>query len=281
MSDCRSDDSCLNNDCVWLFDRVRVTPIIAGGTRVDWDLNAQFSSQVDPGPYTFSLEVALSDTEDSTAWTQVGASVVDTYYIVDTAQRLAGTRPYTHYRVKLETPLDTYYSAAEPTTGDLDWRDWHQYKVMLRAERVRLQSKAGTKGCLLKRKLAGTPCSCLDPQTEEPTDAWCESCYRTGIVGGYYDPECCIYAALPLDGYYTERQDGQGTVTQSGQGSARFLGVPQLETNDIWVDVTSDRRYVVGPVQSVVKLRNRPVVVEAQLFLLEFNHPVYGISVSE
>src|ERR1700761_6733459 len=104
-NDC--ENLCPPDSYCWVFDRVRVFCLIKGATRVEWTLHPDFT---DPGPYTFTLQTGTAPVADNSAWVNVGLPVVNTYYAIDDQQRVFGKTNWTHYHVKLITPLGTYYS---------------------------------------------------------------------------------------------------------------------------------------------------------------------------
>lgn len=260
--------------CDWVFAQVKVYPRIAGGTRVEWLLHPRFR---DPAPHEFQLEAGIAGhgTDD---WEPVGLPAWDTFYLVDDLQRVHGRTQWTHYRIRLRTSQGTYYSSAVPCLGVLTHRDARIAKDILRRELRMLRSQTGQKGILLKQRHSGPRCPvCVDAMTEEIRDPKCASCWGTGIVGGYYAPVPCVYAALqPLNTH--ERLDpaqSQGTVNPV-QTTARMLASPQLFRHDVWIDVDTDFRWNVEKVQNIVEIRGVPLVVLADLQLCAFSDNIYN-----
>ena len=115
------------------FSRVVVSYLVRSGTQVFWGLRSDF---YDPGPFRFTLQV--NSARANTDWTNVGLEVVDQYVAVDSEQRARGQyairKPY--YRVKLVTPIATYYSDPVASEGTLSLRDWRIARDVLRQEMV-------------------------------------------------------------------------------------------------------------------------------------------------
>lgn len=271
------EPSC-GSECAWIFDRLRVWPKIAGGTRVEWTLHPHFS---DPRPHTFQLQFGRTGNPDADDWTNVGAEVTDDYFADDDTQRVYGKSQWTHYRVVLTTPNGTYASAPQNLLGRLSQRDWLLAREIIRRETLRLQKSAGIEGYLLKRRLFGQSCTCVDTQTGEVRNAQCPDCYGTGFVNGYYSPSPCFYAELQPHGSRNHLDEGQsrGTVDDEARTPARMLNSPQVHSYDVWVDATTDFRWIIHGIKSIVEIRGMPIVVMAELRLAPFSHPVYRIAI--
>jgi hypothetical protein len=104
-----------------VFERVRVLPRIAGGTRIEWTLK---SALQDRSPYLFQLQVGKTGLHQADDWADVGLPATDTYYLLDDEQRVLGRTQYTHYRIVLTTTSAVYYSPPAHCFGLLDFRHW-------------------------------------------------------------------------------------------------------------------------------------------------------------
>lgn len=270
VTDC--DTPVCRPDCEWIFDRVRVWHVTTGGTRVEWQLHPQFT---DPGPYDFQLQTGRTGLSTADDWTDVGLPVTDAFYAVDDTQRLYGQTPWTHYRIKLTTPQGTYYSAPEPVWGSLARSDWLKWKNARRNWDFQFKhGPGGQEGYLLKRKLYGERCECLDIRTMEVTKPQHETCYGTGFVGGYFPAQSCVYAELDLR-LTREKLDGMRGTTNDLVVPAKLLAVPQLFDKDVWVDKDTDIRYFISGVQHLAEIRGVPVVVAASLKPAPLSHVIY------
>jgi hypothetical protein len=267
------------NECAWIFDRLQVFPRINGGSRIEWTLHPGFA---DPLPYDVMLQVGSTGLDNATDWTGVGFSARNTFYLVDDVQRVYGHTQWTHYRVRLETPVGVYYSDPISCWGNLDNRHWRLMREVTRKELLLLRKESGQEGYLLKRRISGTPCAaCISYMTDEVTNAQCPECYGTGFEGGYYAPLGCVYANLTPSGRHEQldRQQTRGSVNET-VATARMLAAPQLSANDVWVDRDTDFRWNIHQVQNVVEMRGVPVVVQAGLRLCPFSDPVYKFPIS-
>lgn len=277
MSEC-ADNSC-NAECQWIFARVVIYAQIVGGTRVEWDMHPMFT---DVGPYTFQLQVGHTALTDADDWENVGLPVTNTFYAIDDTQRSYGKTQYTHYRIKLTTTEGTYYSRAEPMLGVLSAEDRRRAREILRSWTVRLQkTPAGTEGYLIKRRIYGERCTCLDPDTLDVNNPQHEECYGTGFVDGYYAPVPCVYAELGLK-QRRERVDEQmrGSVHEGSVISGKMLAIPHLDSRDIWVNRAADLRYTINTIQSEAEIRGIPLIVTCELRLLPFSDIAYTLPIT-
>ena len=262
-------------DCDWIFDRVLVRPHIVGGTRVEWTLHPNFN---EPGPYEFQLQFGRTANQAADDWENVGLPVVDTYYAVDSQQRVYGKTQWTHYRILLTTTTATYASPPQRAMGVLSFQDWRRAREVIRQELLRFRVEAGQEGYLLKRRLYGElHTDCVDYQTQEVTADSCTICYDTGFVGGYFRPMECVWAELSRESSHNDLDAGagRGTVNDGLRVAARMLAIPHLFENDVWVDKDTDRRWYIHAIENLVEIRGMPIVVQAELRLAPFTDVIY------
>jgi len=267
--------------CDPVFDRVVVSHLVAGPTRVMWTLAEEFD---DEGPLRFQLQAGTTADNAADDWVDVGPPVVDRFSAVDPEQRVWGNTNYTHYRVRLTTPSGVYLSAPEGGMGVLDRRSWRLARDMVRSRRQAMRvGDAGQRGFLLKRRRTGKDCPrCLDYQTREVRDPQCLACYGTGKKCGYYYPTGCVWAELSPRTRRTELDAGQarGTVNDVTV-QAVMLMTDLLDEEDVWVAEKTDDRYFVHRVQHLEEVRGVPVLASVELRLAPFTHIVYAIPVPD
>ncbi len=260
------------------FARVLVDYLVDGGARISWEMAPHF---IDPGPYTFQLQVGHTGLAAADDWVNVGAPVVDTYFTHDSSQRLFGGKTLDlYYQVKLTTSVDTYYSVPQNCFGLLLKRDWLKAKEITRKETLRHQTFTSPNGFLLKARRYGPPCTaCANRITEltgEIANSHCPSCFGTGFALGYFAPLPGTYADVGLDKARDKRDPQVGMVNQRSI-RARFIGDPLLYTYDIWVNATSDLRYRIIDVEVLSQVRGIPLVFNAELRLAPFSDVIYTI----
>lgn len=280
LQDCELRAPC-PADCRSVFDRVVVSHLVQGPTRVMWELLPTFT---DPGPLSFQLQVGVTANNDADDWADVGLPVVDQYVAFDDDQRVWGKTNWTHYRVVLTTPLGVYYSDPTLGMGVLDRRSWRIAREKVRQAKKRYRvGTAGQRGYLLKRRQTGEPCPvCLDHMSREVRDPDCPSCYGTGYKCGYYYPVSCVWAELSPRTRHMELDGGQnrGTIDDV-RVRAEMLMVDLLGEDDIWVADATDDRYYVHEIQHTDEVRGVPVLAAVSLRPVAYSSVIYSIKIPD
>ena len=275
--------SCEENECPPscedAFDMVHVSYLIRGGTRVMWQLIPEFS---DPLPWTFQLQVGKSGDEDADDWTDVGLPVENSCYSIDSEKRAYSKTQNTHYRVKMTTPVAVYYSQPAAKSGILNVRDWRLAKEIVRKEKLRFRYTSQD-GYLLKRRTNGQDCTkCLDLQTNEVTDPYCQECWGTGKQCGYYYPMACIWADLSprTRRLHIDDQARRGTVKDIVV-TGRMLMLPLIDEQDVWVSRKTDDRYYIHSIQDVAEIRGVPLIANIEMRPAPFTDVIYEIPIPQ
>lgn len=262
----------------WPFRRISVDHMTRGETRVWWQLEPTFN---DAGPYVFQLQVGSTGIDEGIDWQNVGAPIVNGFMASDTAWRNSGAVIATHYRVVLTTATGAYVSDATPCSGILPEHDWLLAREIIRKERLRFQ-KVAVDGYLVKALRYGKPCGrCRDPLTQEPSDNSCPVCNGTGFEIGFHPPvpfQCWDLSNQTI----SETQDLQikGTSRENAFITARVIGYPALNNYDIWINATTDERWLVNDIGVAASLRGVPLVYTVKLGLVPFHNGIYRIDVS-
>jgi len=256
--------------------RIYVDYAMTGGARITWEVREDL---LDPLPWDFQLQV---NQDGGGTWSNVGSSVRNTYYALDDSQRQHAKSLRTAYRVVLTTPWETYTSENAQVLGNLSKRQWLQARAIIRRQLLTPRGLDRLPGYLMKRKLYGTACTetgCVDPITGGILNSDCAVCHGTGKVDGYWKAtENTMYDLTP-EGNDTKRSE-KGTVNDVTLAGS-FVGVPMLHRNDVWIDANSDRRYVIGQVQTLAELGRVPIIVRAELRLAEFGDIIYTVDPEE
>lgn len=267
--------------CEPVFDRIVVSHIISGPTRVMWELLETFT---DAGPLTFQLQAGNTANPDADDWTDVGLPVVDQYFAFDDEQRVWGKLNFTHYRVTLTTSVGAYVSPPVDGMGTLDRHSWRLAREHVRITRQEMRvGDQGQVGYLLKRRWTGEDCPvCLDTMTREVRNAQCETCYGTGKKCGYYYPMACVWAEVSPRTRRTHLDGGQARgTTDDVTVKARMLMTDLLAEDDVWVAAKTDDRYFVHTVQHTKEVRGVPIIADVELRLVPFTSMVYAIEIPQ
>lgn len=267
----------MTQERIFPFRRVSVDHMVRGVTRVWWQLEPLFN---DPGPYSFQLQFGRTGLRDAVDWKNVGDPVVNGYAAFDPSLRAIGYDLTTHYRVVLTTPNQKYVSQAANCFGELNERDWLLSREVIRKEKLR-HNFVSAPGYLLKPLRYGVPCKlCRDTLTQEVTNASCPACLGTGFEVGFHPPlEMQCWDLSPQ--VIAEQVDSnlKGATRDNPYVEARVIGFPALNKGDIWVNGSSDERWLIEVIQVAAAIRNVPLVYKVKMGLLPLNNSIYGLEI--
>jgi hypothetical protein len=264
---------------IFPFRRVSVDHMVRGTTRVWWQLEPTFN---DAGPYTFQLQLGKTGLRDALDWEDVGPPVINGVLAYDPVWRASGYDLLTHYRVVLKTPTSTYVSQAANCYGELNERDWLIAREIVRKEELR-HKFVSTPGYLIKPMRFGKLCRrCRDALTHEVSDSNCPVCNGTGFEVGYHPPlklQCWDLSTQTI----AEDIDTQlkGTTRVDPYVTARVIGFPSLQRDDIWVNAASDERWVVRSIKISAAMRGVPIIYDVTMGLLPFTNAAYAVEVGD
>lgn len=266
----------MSQERIFPFRRVSVDHMVRGVTRVWWQLEKVFK---EPGPYVFQLQFGRTGLRDATDWTDVGAPVTNGYFAYDASWREGGYTLMTHYRVKLTTPQNVYVSQAANVFGELTERDWILSREIIRKEQLR-HRLVSIPGYLIKPMRYGVPCPrCRDQLSSEVTDSNCPVCNGTGFEVGYHPAQPMQCWDLSPQNEQSDVGEPKGTTRENPYVDARVIGFPGLNKDDIWVNGSSDERWVVETIQVTAALRGVPIIYQVRMGLVPFSNTVYAIEV--
>jgi len=173
-----------------------------------------------------------------------------------------------------------YVSQAANCYGDIPEKDWLIAREIIRKEQLRFKYVA-VPGYLLKPFRFGKPCRrCRDQLTQEVLDSDCPVCNGTGFEVGYHPPlslQCWDLSTQTIQ----EDVDAQfkGMTRNNPYITARLVGFPAINKSDIWVNGSSDERWLVETIQIAAAIRNVPIVYQVKMGLLPFSNTAYAIEV--
>jgi hypothetical protein len=132
---------------------------------------------------------------------------------------------------------------------------------------------------LLKRRLYGTACECVDSMTGETRIPDCPICYGTGIVGGYFAPYPCFYVEFSRKKIRSHVSD-IGTTNDGPVVAGRMLNTPQIHSYDVWVDRGSDQRWIIHKIESEIEIRGIPIILHpVEMRMAPFSHIIYSFPI--
>jgi hypothetical protein len=257
------------------FERATARYSVNGTTRVDWVMSRLFT---DPQPHTFTLQGTHSSTQNS-SFEDIGLPVTNAFYAEDDEKRIFAQTNDFYYRVKLVTPIATYYSETVSAYKNLQFRDWRLARDVIRKETLRHKKYTSLQGFLLKRKRYGLRCTaCTDYLTEEVTNSDCTVCKGTGLIQGYF-AAVPSYMEIALHQQREEMDNAQAVGTKKDMvfQNCRMLGDPVPDSYDVFVDSGSDRRFIIHEIVSAAEMRGYPVVTTVNVRQANFSDIVYSI----
>jgi len=211
-------------------------------TLITWQLGGLATTHLTK-PFTYLVEVSLNGVDD---WVPVTDSVVGDYACTDTVQRVIGKTWRPAYRVTLtDAEGSSYTSMHSRPGGGFTSREYAILRTLIGKEYRLLRSKTGECGYLLKRRQEGVACTaCRGFDTDELLPGRCEVCYGTGYVGGYHTP-VNYWVSWNDPGTLKHQITEPGSNANTRIATARGLVCPRLDTLDVWVSSTTDKRYIV------------------------------------
>jgi hypothetical protein len=245
------------------FKTISVDYLVDGGARISWELQPSFQDALS---YSFQLQ-ANNNGGDDDGWVDVGSPVVNAYYAIDSDHRMYGKDLTLVYRVVLTTSAGTYTSPVAFVVGNLTTRQW------LLAQRNTMETFSGY---LMKRKVFGEACDCVDPLIGGVGVSDHLTCYGTGIVGGYWHAASDTLFELQPQTRNAQIDPARGTVDEQVI-IGKFIGLPAMSSLDMWIDAASDRRYIVHAVKNTAEMDQVPLVVEAEMALAPYSSVVYQV----
>jgi hypothetical protein len=252
-----------------VFTNINIFPRLMGNTRIQWEMHPYFTEQ---GPYTFTVQyshsgVPMDDGDAASDWVDTSSSVVDTYVLSDSNQRIWSNADRLFYRIKVVTGAgNTYYSNPILPITNSNYHDSAIANDVIRREKLLLNRYTGTCGLLFKRRTWGEICpnSCLDYDTREVINQNCPVCFGTGFKGGYF-PGILYYInsnIISRDKITREDNIGMQNVIEL-QG--RALACPMPKTNDFWLDLSTDNRWLIQNITISANIGALPITLDLEL----------------
>lgn len=263
----------------WPFVRLLVDHLFKGTTRVWWQLASSFN---DPQPHSFQLQAGYTGNPNALDWVDVGTSAVNAYYLNDDENReQGGKRLLTHYRVVLTTERGKYVSGPQGIMGTLSIPEWNMAREIIRKESLR-NGIVSRPGYLLRKMRYGVASTKnTDSLTQQITDSTYPASWGTAFLVGYHPPVNVMADFQSKD--ITEVRGGADVGSNNSRPAefpVRVLGFPDMAKEDIWVDATTDERWIVGDIGINAALRGVPLVYTAKMSLLPFTDVAYKIPVT-
>lgn len=257
----------------WPFKSVFAFPLENNKVKLQWSLMEVFSGNK---PWKFQPQINYYG-GDPDQWQNLGPELEDVFETTEEVTIPIVKNILPLYRIKLtySSPPVVHYSdlaVCLPYSLQLEWQ------AIIRRLRLQKRSQPVRRGVLLKRKLNGPECpQCIDELTKQITRTDCNVCYGTGIVGGYWiqdEPNVIVISE------YQSISD----VSTLGhidpiKRQCFFIGLPVPAVGDVWIDTTTNRRYIVREATSASVINDIPIVTKALLGLLPSGDIAYKVEI--
>ena len=246
---------------------LRVVPNFYQGHTYLWEVEPSFTA---PLPWKFQLEFAQVPYDSPIAipedpqWKPLSDVMTNVFAWVAGAESnpaFMEVPDSLFYRIKLTAGSKVVYSQPHSIYADIDRPSWLIIREIQRKELLSMRQMSGVPCHLYQRKHVGMPCThCLSPDTGEVLNPNCTWCLGTGKLGGYHGPYPC-WGQFGLDGADITQDASTGDMTNVLRTlDIRFIGNPWVFSKDIVVDLSSEERYVVSKVNSLLEIRRMPIV---------------------
>jgi hypothetical protein len=261
------------------FSNLAVYHKFYGQSVATWVLNNSFSLAK---PHVYQLEASLGGHDNAGDWRPITQPVANTQEIgFYQTREQKGKILTTHVRLVLFAGGRKFVSHAVPVGYALDARLQAQADEIIRKERLRFHTAGSQTGYLLKAYRYGEPATkSRDPGTQEVISDLDELSYARPFKNGYYPPISYTIDTTLIAGTETIGDGNPNTNNSATPGlAARAIAHPMVQSEDVWVDAVSDKRYVVQEAKPVASIGGQPLVMQLMLRLLPFSHIVYKIPV--
>ncbi len=154
-----------------------------------------------------------------------------------------------YYKVRVTKDGKTFDSVPVGTFGEIRRDLFGAARVLMNTEYDVL--RRFTRFLLCKLKVNAPPCPvCVDDETGQAVGtSLCESCYTTRKLGGFYPPIATFGRVLSTTPQaQMDSQDSTGTSDPT-RSKIRMIAFPRLRKDDLLVNPSADRRYLVEDVE--------------------------------
>jgi len=237
---------------------------LTSGTTISWQLNPRYTF-ADPA-LDFYVEFAYSGGE----WERLNPSAPETdLNYVDLDKRRYNYRLSASYRVVANDGVEEHISTPTTLNGIWNTHDYLIARDIIRKLYLKFTKYGATAGYLMKRRMVGPKCGCIDHDAGEPTTPSCPDCYGTNLETGYYNavPYYIEMGQIPHDINDASKEDVKlENPVRAGMG----IAYPRVDSLDVWVEAQTNQRYIIRKATPKHEVRGK-----ALTYILELR-PVSG-----
>lgn len=251
-----------------MISEFKIYPNYYEGFEFTWNIKTTCS---DPFPWQFTIE--SSDTPYDNFET-ISPILLNVYRYQETERRLVSKDKVLHFRLKMVTPVSTYYSDVISPYWHLNKEEFLIARKIMHDEYIGQRNLVGVQSDVYIRAVSGPVCSCVDPITKDVLTLDCDKCYGTGIQPGYHGPYTTWCTFSPLNKQKGLQDDNTGPISNYAL-YGRITAVPELKKEDIIVDKTSGIYYYIDDINNIAELRRVPLAQMVALKQIPTSSPVY------
>lgn len=261
-----------------IFKSVRVVPHFGTGEVGGFDLYWEVTA---PG---FAPTFLVEEADDEVGpWTPLPIQPGGQNFLLDASTKVLTPGVVRWFRVTAKDG-STVLGMSPPMDhrNALSERDYLYYRELLRRWRLQLEKFSGSPGKVLRRRIYGEKCpKCTSQILQQSVSSDCQTCFGTALVGGY----------LPAVSMFAQWQDGPpnpATIVQAPSGPTKeqkntilVFPVPDIKSDDVWVDSGTNYRYLVEAVTVPPKsdYRGSAVLYALTIVYQPPKNPIYNIPI--
>jgi hypothetical protein len=235
----------------------------------------------DPLPWTFQVEI--SD-DGQSRWSDFSPVLTDMMLYHHPGRISKNDKDlWPFYRVRMTTVKGTSYSPVHGIYSDIPKDEYLIAREIMRKELLQMRKMGGVPARLWKKLRTGIPCPvCLDLVTGQVLRSNCPTCNGSKVIDGFSGPYD-LWATFSLRQQF-KKLDGANTemygTTDQQVYEIKMIGHPFIATNDIVIDVASDRRHQVTRINDLFEMRRVPIVVNVMAVELNTKDAAYKLGSS-
>lgn len=261
-----------------MVEDFQVYPGFYAGFAYSWSVSCKNN---DPRPWTFQVEESMTGFDQ---FHPISPPIENGFaYEEDPAVRRRYNKDAKlYFRVRMQAANGkVYHSPTRTALGDLALQEFLYAKEIMRKELLQMRNMSGVPIHIWRKIQEGTPCTnCLDPITKEVLDPDCPVCLGTKYVSGYHGPYPSFGTFSVTNSHKQHAKDGAG-IDEDRIHDIRLISRPTLVREDVLVDLTSDRRYVMTTSASELELRRIPVIQVIKAVEAEASCIIYKLGTDE
>ena len=249
-----------------------VSPTYYTGFKYTWNVNTTLS---DPLPWIFTIEQSETPYEKFGA---ISPGLVNLYQYQEITRRMISKDGVLHFRLKMVTPVATYYSEVIDPHAQLSKSDFLIVRKIMHDEYIGQRNMVGVTVDYWVRSSFGPVCTCVDPITKDVLNSDCPLCYGVGRQPGYHGPYTTWCTFSPVQKQKGLADDNSGPASNYAI-TGRLTAVSELKKDDVIVDKTNGRCYYIDAISNVAELRRIPIAQNVVLKQIPTSSPIYKLAI--